>query len=61
MNHYFEEHLRMSTCQLYLKRDPNIDVFVWILWIIQEHLFLKKKKKKEKIVKKKNTYFKEYL
>ena len=38
-NNYFEEHLWTSTSQLYLKRDSNIGVFLWILWIIQEHLF----------------------
>ena len=36
---YFEEHLWISTCKLYLKRDSNVGVFLWILWIIQEHLF----------------------
>ena len=25
---YFEEHMEMSTCKLYLIRDSNIDVFV---------------------------------
>ena len=29
----------MSTFELYLKRDSNIGVFQWFLWIIQEHLF----------------------
>ena len=30
---------RKSTSKLYLKRDSNMSVFLWILWIIQEHLF----------------------
>ena len=38
-NNYFEEHLWMSTAKLYLKRDSNIGLFLWTLWIIQEHLF----------------------
>ena len=36
---YYEEHLWISTCKLYSKRDSNIGLFLWILWIIQEHLF----------------------
>ena len=28
-----------SISKLYLKRDFKIGIFVWILWIIQEHLF----------------------
>ena len=38
-NSYFEEHLSMSAFKLYLKRDSNTRAFLWILWIIQEHLF----------------------
>ena len=38
-SNYFEEHLWMSSSKLYLKRDSNIGVFLWILWINQEHLF----------------------
>ena len=38
-NSYFEKHLRKTTSNLYLKRDSNTVVFLWILWIIQEHLF----------------------
>ena len=38
-NNYFEEHLWMSTSKFHLKRDSSIGVFLWILWIIQEHLF----------------------
>ena len=38
-NNYFEEHLWMSPSKRYLKRHSNTDVFLWILWIIQEHLF----------------------
>ena len=40
-NNYFEEHLRTSASKLYLKRDSNTGVFLWILRIIQEHLFCK--------------------
>ena len=40
-NNYFEEHLRSSSFKPYLKRDSNKGVFLWILWIIQEHLFCK--------------------
>ena len=29
----------MATSKLYLKRDSSIDVFLWIVWIIQEYLF----------------------
>ena len=29
----------MSISNLYLKRDFKISIFLWILWIIQEHLF----------------------
>ena len=36
---YFEEHLWMSTSYLSLKEDCNIGVFLWILWIIKEHIF----------------------
>ena len=36
---YFKENLWLSTSKLYLKRDSNTGVFLWILWIIQEHLF----------------------
>ena len=35
---YFEEHLWVSASKLYLERDSNTDVFLWILWITQEHL-----------------------
>ena len=38
-NNYFEEHLWTSVSKLYLKRDSNTGIFLWILWIIQEHLF----------------------
>ena len=38
-NNYFGEHLWTSASKLYLKRDSNAGVFLWILWIIQEHLF----------------------
>ena len=38
-NNYFEEHLWTSSSKHYLKRDLNIGIFLWILWIIQEHLF----------------------
>ena len=31
--YYYEEHLWISTCKLCLKRDSNIDVLLWILWI----------------------------
>ena len=37
-NNYFEEHLWTTASKLYLKRDSNTDVFIWILWIIEEHL-----------------------
>ena len=37
-NNYFEEHLWTSASKLYLKRDSNTGDFLWILWIIQEHL-----------------------
>ena len=36
---YFEKHLWTTASKLYLKRDSNTDVFLWILWIIKEHLF----------------------
>ena len=38
---YFEEHLWTSVSKLFLKRDSNTGVLLWILWIIQEHLFCK--------------------
>ena len=38
-NNYFEEHLWTSASKHYLKRDSNTGAFLWILWIIQEHLF----------------------
>ena len=38
-NTYFEEHLWTSAAMFYLKRGWNIGFFVWILWIIQVHLF----------------------
>ena len=28
---YFEEHLWMSTCKLYLKRDSNVDILLRLL------------------------------
>ena len=42
--HYFPAKFAIilsqkSTCKLYLKRDSNIGVSPWILWIIQEHIF----------------------
>ena len=39
-NNYFEEHLWVSASKHYLKRDSNTGAFLWILWIIQDHLFL---------------------
>ena len=36
-NNFFEEHLWSTASKLYLKRDTG--VFMWILWIIQEHQF----------------------
>ena len=38
-SNYFEEHLWTATSKLHLKRESNPGVFLWILWIIQEHLF----------------------
>ena len=38
-NNYFEEHLWTSAPKLYLKRDSNTGGYLWILWIVQEHLF----------------------
>ena len=38
-NNYFEEHLWTSASKLYLKRDSNTVVFLWILGISREHLF----------------------
>ena len=38
-NNYFEEHVWRSVSKLCFKRDSSTDVFLWILWIIQEHLF----------------------
>ena len=38
-NIYFEEHLWTTTSKLSLKRNSDTGVFLWILWIIQEHLF----------------------
>ena len=38
-NNYFEEHLWNPASKHYLKRDSNTVAFLWILWIIQEHLF----------------------
>ena len=38
-NNYFKEHLWTTASKLYLKRDSSTCVFLWILWIIQEHLF----------------------
>ena len=38
-NDYFEEHLWTTPSKPYLKRDSNTDVFLWVLWIIQEHVF----------------------
>ena len=40
-NNYFEEHLWPSASKLYLKRDSNTGVFLWILWRIYEQLVLK--------------------
>ena len=37
-NNYFEKHLWTSASKHYLKRDSNTVPFLWILWIIQEHL-----------------------
>ena len=39
ISNYFEEHLWTSASKNYLKRDSNTGAFLWILWIIQEHLF----------------------
>ena len=36
---YFEEYLWTTASRLYLKRDFNAGVFLWVLWIIQERLF----------------------
>ena len=34
------QHLEQAfSLQLYCKRDPSADVFLWILWNISEHLF----------------------
>ena len=38
-NNYFEEHLWMSASKFYLEKDYNTSMFLWILGIIQEHLF----------------------
>ena len=38
-NNYLEEHLCITASKLYLKRDSNTGVFLWILKIIQENLF----------------------
>ena len=38
-NNYFEEHLWNAASKHYFKRDSNTVAFLWILWIIQEHLF----------------------
>ena len=38
-NNYLEEHQLTSASKHYLKRDSNTVVFLWILCIIQEHLF----------------------
>ena len=40
-NNYFEEHLWPSASKLYLKRDSNTGVFLWILWRIYKQLVLK--------------------
>ena len=40
-NNYFEDNLWTSVSKLYLKRDSNTGAFLWFLWIIQEHLFVK--------------------
>ena len=37
-NNYFEEHLGTSASKHYLKRHSNTGTFLWILWIIQQHL-----------------------
>ena len=34
-NNYFEEHLWMSASKLYLEKDSNTGMFLWILGIIQ--------------------------
>ena len=36
---HFEKNLQMFTSKLYLKRDSIIGFFLWIMRIIQEHLF----------------------
>ena len=41
-NNYFEEHLWTSTSTHYLKRDLSTGIFLWILWIIQQHLFCRR-------------------
>ena len=41
-SNYFEEHLWTSASKLFLKRDSNTGVFLWILCIIQEHLFCRR-------------------
>ena len=38
-NNCFEEHLWTTVSKFSLKRNSNTGVFLWILWIIQEHLF----------------------
>ena len=40
-NNYFEEHLWNAASKHYLKRDSKTVAFLWILWIIQEHLFFR--------------------
>ena len=41
-SNYFEEHLWTSGSKLYFKRNSNTGAFLWILWIIQEHLFCRR-------------------
>ena len=36
---YFEKQLWTTASKPYLRRDSNTGVLVWILWIIQDHLF----------------------
>ena len=38
-SNYFQEYLLTTASNLYFKKDSKTDVFLWILWIIQEHLF----------------------
>ena len=38
-NNYFQQNLWMPTSKLYLKRDSNIGIFLWVLWVIRKLLF----------------------